>query len=180
MATTPSVHTDADLMRLPRDGRKYELVDGQVRVSAAGLRHEKIGVRLCSRLLDFVLAHRLGEVFGSSAGFRMPQGNVRSPDVSFVAAAKFPAGEVPEGFGEFAPDLAVEIRSPSDDERAVFDKVGEYLAAGTRLVWAIDPACRCAVAYRSLTQTRQIAESDDLDGEDVVPGFRCRLGDILG
>ena len=180
MATTRTAVTDAQLMELPRDGRKYELVDGDIQVSPAGMRHGEVIVELTVRLHAVVKEKRLGRVFDSSTGFRMPGGNVRSPDVSFVAAGRLPEGTSPEGFGELAPDLAVEVLSPTDDEHKVFAKVGEYLAAGVRLVWVINPAKRCATAYRSLTETRHVAEEDFLDGEDVVPGFRCRLGDILG
>src|SRR5437867_1835363 len=134
MTTTRTV-TDAELMSLPRDGRKYELVDGEIRVSPAGVRHGQVIVRLTVRLGAFVAERRLGDVLDSSTGFRLPGGNVRSPDVAFVAAGRFPGGKTPEGFGELAPDLAVEVLSPDDSARYVFDKVGEYLRAGTRLVW---------------------------------------------
>ncbi len=176
---TARVRSDEDLLRLPRDGRKYELVDGEVRVSPAGLRHEEVVARLIARLLDAVLPKRLGKVFGSSAGYRLPGGNVRSPDVSFVAEGRLPGGISPEGFGELAPDLAVEVLSPQDGAREVLDKVGEYLAAGVSLVWVIDPANRRATAYRSLTDVREILETGRLEGEEVVPGFSCPLAEVL-
>jgi Uma2 family endonuclease len=81
--------------------------------------------------------------------------------------------------GGSPPDLAIEVLSPSDSPRQVLDKVGEYLAAGVRLVWVIDPAERRATVYRALSEVRTVAESEHLDGEDVVPGFRCILGDLL-
>jgi Uma2 family endonuclease len=180
---TARVRSDEDLFRLPRDGRKYELVDGEVRVSPAGLRHEEVVARLIARLiarlLDAVLPKGLGKVFGSSAGYRLPGGNVRSPDVSFVAEGRLPGGISPEGFGELAPDLAVEVLSPQDGAREVLDKVGEYLAAGVRLVWVIDPANRRATAYWSLTDVREILETGSLEGEDVVAGFSCPLAEVL-
>jgi Uma2 family endonuclease len=122
---------------------------------------------------------KLGQVFESSTGFRLPSGNVRSPDVSFVAANRFENDEAPEGFCPLAPDLAVEVLSPSDDVREVLDKVGEYLQAGVRLVWVIDPKARRATRYRSLNDVRTLGPDDALDGEDVVPGFRCPLSEIL-
>ncbi len=176
---TARVVSDEDLVRLPRDGRKYELVDGEVRVSPAGLRHEEVVARLILRLLDVVIQSHLGKVFGSSAGYRLPGGNVRSPDVSFVAQGRLPGGISPEGFGELAPDLAVEVLSPQDGAREVLDKVGEYLAAGVSLVWVIDPANRRATAYRSLTDVREVQETGRLEGEDVVPGFSCPLAEVL-
>lgn len=69
--------------------------------------------------------------------------------------------------------------SPGDRPRYVFDKVGEYLEAGVRLVWVIDPRKACAVVYRSLSEVRDLGPDDALVGEDVLPGFRCVLRDIL-
>jgi Uma2 family endonuclease len=172
--------TEADLLATPKDGQKYELVDGEIRVSPAGTRHGLIAVELVGRLLAFVKASGLRYVFDSSTGFRLPKGNVRSPDVSFVARGRFPGEVIPEGFSPVPPDLAVEILSPEDRSRFVLEKVGEYLDAGVPLVWVIDPRKRNASVYRSLTNVRTLAEGDDLDGEDVMPGFRCRLGEILG
>jgi Uma2 family endonuclease len=124
--------------------------------------------------------------FVTSCGFRWPSrqadrpDNVRSPDVSFVAAGRFPDERWPVGFAALAPDLAVEVLSPSDNSRDVLEKVGEYLNAGTRLVWVIDPETRMATVYRSPMDVRVIGESESLDGEDVVPGFTCPLKDVLG
>jgi Uma2 family endonuclease len=180
MVTNPrSQATEADLLAMPDDGRKYELVDGEIRVSPAGTRHGLIGAELVGRLLAFVKASGRGYVFDSSTGFHLPKGNVRSPDVSFVARGRFPGEVAPEGFSPVAPDLAVEILSPEDRSRFVLEKVGEYLDAGVPLVWVIDPRARNASIYRSLTEVRKLSEADELDGEDVLPGFRCRLADIL-
>ena len=179
MATTSKMPaTEADLLAQPKDGRKYELVDGEIRVSPAGIRHEQITVKLAARLLAHVEADNLGCVLGSSAGFRLPGGNLRSPDVSFVARGRF-EGNVPEGFSAVPPDLAIEVLSPDDRPRQVLDKVGEYLEAGVRMVWVIDPRKSKAVVYRSLSDVREIVSDGDLDGEDVLAGFRCRLGEIL-
>lgn len=177
--TTRRVATEDDLLAMPKDGQKYELVDGEIRVSPAGDRHSVIALELGARLLAFAKEHRLGHVCGADAGFRLPGGNVRSPDVSFVAAGRFPDDRPPEDFGSLAPDLAVEVISPGDRPRHVLDKVGEYLEAGVRLVWVIDPRHSRAVVYRSLTEVRELVPSDALDGEDVLPGFRCRLDEIL-
>lgn len=186
MATTTRQVTDEDFLRVPRDGQKYERIDGELRVSPAGYRHEGVGAALLVRLWLFVNERKLGHVVGSSAGFRWPgrkadlPDNVLSPDVSFVAGGRFPDERWPIGFPQLAPDLAVEVLSPSDNSSDVLQKVGEYLDAGTRLVWVIDPEKRTAAAYRSLTGVRVIGESDALDGEDVLPGFSCPLKDVLG
>jgi Uma2 family endonuclease len=171
--------TEADLLAQPDDGRKYELVDGEIRVSPGGARHGQVEMRLGARLLAFATTHRLGHVFGSSVGFRLPGGNVRSPDASFVSVGRFPNERVPDDFGDLPPDLAVEVVSPGDRARQVLDKVGEYIDAGVRLVWVIDPRKGKAVVYRSLSDAREIGPQDALDGEEVLPGFRCTLGEIL-
>jgi len=183
--STSSPITDADLLRLPRDGRKRELVDGEIRVSPAGGRHGQISVELLVRIHAHVRERGLGVVFDSSTGFRLPgrragHYDVRSPDVAFVAAGRLPDDLAPVGFIELAPDLAVEILSPDDRRREVLEKVGEFLDAGTRLVWVLDPEERSAAAYRSLTDVRRLAENGVLDGEDVVPGFACPLAEVFG
>jgi Uma2 family endonuclease len=177
--TTRPAATEEDLLRTPRDGRKYELVDGQIRVSPAGSRHGRVCVRLATRLDAFVEKGQLGYVFDSSTGFRLPGGNVRVPDVSFVARGRFRDEHVPEGFGDLAPDLVVEVLSPDDRSREILDKVGDYLQAGVPLVWVIDPKRRTAAVYRSLTGVRTVGPGDALDGEDVVPGFRCALAEVV-
>lgn len=180
MATTMRpMATEEDLLRAPEDGWKHELVDGRLRVSPAGTRHGAVCIRLASALHTFVNERQLGHVFDSSTGFRLPGGNIRLPDVSFVAAGRFPGEQLPDGFSDVPPDLAVEVLSPGDRSRDVLDKVGEYLQAGVRLVWVIDPRQRTAVAYKSLTDVRTLGPDGVLDGEDVLPGFHCRLVDWI-
>ena len=180
MATTMRpVATEEDLLRAPRDGRKHELVDGQIRVSPAGFRHGRVCVRLVMLLGRFVEDRQLGYVVDSSTGFRLPGGNVRLPDVAFVAKGRFADERIPESFSDVPPDLAVEVLSPEDRSRDVLDKVGEYLQASVRMVWVLDPGRRTAAAYRSLTDVQHLGPEDLLDGADVLPGFRCRLADVI-
>ena len=177
--TTRRVATEEDLLAMPKDGRKYELVDGEIRMSPAGDRHSVVALELAARLLAFAKQHRLGHVLGADAGFRLPSKNVRSPDVSFVAAGRFPDDKPPVDFGNVAPDLAVEVLSPHDRPRYVLDKIGEYLEAGVHLIWIIDPQRRRAIVYRSLSDVHELGEDGLLDGQDLLPGFRCVLRDIL-
>lgn len=178
MATARTSITDAELLRLPKDGNKYEVVDGELRMSPAGLPHKRIVARLLARLGTFVEARKLGDVLGSNVLYVLPSGNKRGPDASFIEAARA-AGVRDAIFPNLAPDLAVEILSPGQSPRRMLDKVGEYLEAGVRLVWVIDPATRTATVYRSLADVRHVAGTDALDGEDVLPGFRCVLADLL-
>ena len=177
--TTRRVATEEDLLAMPQDGHKYELVDGEIRMSPTGNRHGVVIAQLAALLVQFVKPRRLGYVIAGDAGFRLPSKNVRCPDVSFVATGRFPDEKVPDDFGDLAPDLAVEVLSPHDRPRHVLDKVGEYLEAGVRLIWVIDPRAARAVVYRSLSDVRELAADGEFDGGDVVPGFRCTLRDIL-
>jgi Uma2 family endonuclease len=177
--TTRRAATEDDLRAMPEDGQKYELVDGEIRVSPAGDRHSAVAAKVVGRLLAFVEQRRLGHVMGEGAGFRLPSKNVRSPDVSFVASGRFPNDRPPDDWGSLAPDLAVEVLSPRDRPRYVMDKVGEYLEAGVRLVWVIDPKKERAIVYRSLSDVRELGPDESLEGQDVLPGFSCQLRDIL-
>jgi Uma2 family endonuclease len=186
MDTSTGFVTDEELLQAPRDGQKYERVDGAIRVTPAGFRHGAVSMRLGARLLASVTERQLGHVVDSSTGFRWPSrepgrpDDVRSPDVSFVAAGRLPEEREPDGFAALAPDLAVEVVSSHDRADEVLRKVGEYLDAGVRLVWVIDPANRRAVMYRGLIVVRSIGEDGVLDGGDVLPGFACPLRDVLG
>ena len=180
MATTirPAA-TEEDLLRTPEDGWKHELVDGQIRKSPGGWRHGRVCVKLSSLLEAFAAERQLGYVVDSSTGFRLPGGNVRLPDVAYVAKGHLAGEQEPEGFSDVPPDLAVEVLSPGDRSRDVLDKVGEYLQAGVPLIWVIDPKRRTAAVYRSMTDVRRLGPDDVLDGEGVLPGFHCRLADVI-
>jgi Uma2 family endonuclease len=175
---TARIISDEELLRLPKDGNKYEVVDGELRVSPAGWAHERVVANLIAQLAVHAKAHRLGDVLSSNALYVLPNGDKRGPDVSFVAGGRL------EGAGggpwlSLVPDLAVEVRSPNDSPRHVLDTVGEYLAAGVRLVWVIDPEGRSAAAHRSPTDVREMGPGDALEGGDVLPGFVCPLSEIL-
>jgi Uma2 family endonuclease len=175
---TVRVISDEDLLRLPKDGNKYEVVDGELRVSPAGWAHERVVASLMAQLSVHAKANRQGDVLGSNALYVLPNGNKRAPDVSFVARGRLESAGG-SAWLSLVPDLAVEVRSPNDSARHVLDTVGEYLAAGVRLVWVIDPERQSAAAYRSPTDVREIGPSGVLEGEDVLSGFACPLSEIL-
>ena len=177
----PSEPITADELFHRPDHRRYELVAGALRVcEPPGGTHGQVAARLCYRLTGFVESRRLGVVLVES-GFILHRGpdTVRGPDLSFVAGHRLTMAGVPASFVPLAPDLAVEIRSPDDRVAALAEKVANYLEAGTRLVWVIDPAGLEASVYRADGSTTRLGESDWLDGEAVLPGFRCRVGDVL-
>jgi Uncharacterized protein conserved in cyanobacteria, COG4636 len=167
------------LYHAPKDGRKYELIRGELIVSPASLKHEQIGADLLFLIRSFLLQCPIGKVFGSSAGYQLAENIVLSPDVSFVRMERLPGGEVPETFGQFAPDLAVEIISPHDSPALTEAKVQLYLEHGAQLVWVINPKLKQAMVYRADGTTGVVESNGALDGERVLPGFTCRLMDLL-
>lgn len=182
-ATTEPVFLTADeFLRLPGDGARRELVLGQVReMPPAGGRHGRIGARILSRLEAHVFANGLGEVFNSDTGFRLASDpdTVRVPDVSFVSRSRADrVGDV-EGVWPGAPDLAVEVISPTDVYGEVDEKVSEYFAAGCRMVIVVNPRRRSAIVYRSTGDTVLVREGDALEGGDVVPGWTLPLRDVF-
>ena len=168
-----------DLYNVPEDGQKYELVDGEIVVSPAGFYHSQIAVRIGYLLLRFLEDSPLGIVCGADVGIILPNGNLRSPDVSFIKNEKLPGGKAPETFGEIIPDLVVEVLSPSDNMRQVADKIGEFLECDVPLVWLVDPKARTVTVYRSLTDTRQLAGDDTIDAAPVLPGFTTKVSDFF-
>jgi len=168
-----------DFERLPKDGFKYELLEGALIKTPAGLQHEEIGGNLYFAIRKYLEQKPIGHLYGSSAGYRMRDDTVLSPDLSFVRNEQLPYGRSPTGYGNFAPDLVVEIISPSDRVVDVEGKVQKYLANGTRLVWVIHPGLRSATVYHTDGRARQLFDKDTLDGEEVLPGFACQLADIL-
>lgn len=171
--------TAEDMYDMPRDGHKYELLSGSLVVNLPGMRHEEVGANLVGHLGVFADRHDIGYVFGSNIGFELSLDTVLSPDVAFVTSERFPDGVLPEGFGKFAPDLAVEIISPSDSMTMVENKVEIYLKNGTQLVWVINPKLRRATVHRADGTIAVVRSDSALDGESVLPGFTCALTEIL-
>jgi Uma2 family endonuclease len=181
MSTTALV-TAEQLLRMPDAGCRYELISGELKkIPPAGWEHGAVGGRLHTLLGHHVLEHRLGEVFEGETGFLLARDpdTVRAPDIAFVAADRIAAAPRQRGFWPGAPDLAVEVVSPGDTQREIDEKVMAWLDAGTRLVWVVNPTWRTVTVYRSRREIRTLTEDDELSGEDVVPGFRCRVGDVF-
>jgi Uma2 family endonuclease len=168
--------TAEELWELPeRPGMRYELVEGVlVEVPGAGALHNLIAALVYRLIYDFVRGRNLGLVFTDGLAYilgRNPD-RVRIPDVSFVSRERVPADGVPVGFWPGAPDLAVEIVSPNDRAEDVHEKVREYLASGVRLVWVLWPGSRSVGVHAPGEPTRELGPGDELDGGDVLPGFR--------
>jgi Uma2 family endonuclease len=170
--------TDEELMRLPDDGRKYEVVDGVLKPVPTNLRHDAIVALLCFLLFPF--ARGRGVLCGSQAGFRMsPGGNLRSPDVSFTRKERLPDGRVPDGFGDVAPDLCVEVISPSEERADMERKLREYFAAGAEQVWHLFPDTQQVTVFFSPSETATFGSDDEVNGGDLLPGFRSRVRNLF-
>lgn len=174
-------HTADDLLRFKEPGKTAELVRGLLIVrEPPGTGHGARSARLTVRIGAFVEEHDLGEIFAQDTGFKIERDpdTVRAPDRAIVARDRL--AEIPEkGYAEIAPDLVVEILSPGDRPGEVLEKVGHWLSAGVRLVWVLDPIRGEAPVYRADGTVSIIGPGDGLDAEDVLPGFRCALRDIL-
>jgi Uma2 family endonuclease len=182
MSTTTQVFTADDLWRLRNDDMRHELVQGELRTMApAGGEHGAIGIRTAGPLWAFVEQRKLGVVVGSETGFVLARNpdTVRAPDVAFISAARVPSAGIPQKFWPGAPDLAVEVISPGDTLQEVEEKVDEWLAAGTTLVWVINPKRKRVTVYRPPRSVTILEIGEELDGQDVVPGFKCRVADLF-
>ena len=172
--------TAEELLRLNLPDKRTELVRGVLVVrEPAGYQHGDVAMRLAAAIYTHVEAHGLGRVFAAETGFTLARNpdTVRAPDVAFISTARLP-DPPPRGFAELAPDLAVEVLSPDDRPGAVLAKVADWLNAGARLVWVVDPLRVIARVYRADGSESILDDPDALRGEDVLPGFEYTLSAI--
>jgi len=172
--------TASELASLPDDSYRHELSVGLlVAEPLPSHRHDRARRRLERLLEAFVEAHQLGEVFGE-AGYVLARDpdTVRGPDLSFVSRERL-SGFDDARFFSGAPDLAVEILSPSNRPAEMHAKVADYLAAGARMVWVVDPERRSVTTYRELLAPRRLQSPEALNGEDVLPGLSIALDAIF-
>jgi Uma2 family endonuclease len=172
--TTPQLMTAAELLALPDDGFRYELVRGELRrMSPAGRKHGRLIINLTTPLDQYVRAHQLGVVYAAETGFLLATDPdlVRAPDVAFVRREREAAIPDDDGFWPGAPDMAVEFVSPHDLYTEVDEKVLDWLDAGTRMVVIVNPRKRLVTIYRSRTEIALLTEQDTLEGGEVIPGW---------
>ena len=173
--------TAADVERMSIPDKQVELVRGRLVVrEPPGSWHGAVAANLAYLLGDFARRHELGLVFAQDTGFKIGSDpdTVRAPDMAFVARDRTGAIRA-RGYAELAPDLLAEILSPDDRPADVLAKVADWLGAGTKLVWVIDPERSEARVYRQDGSLAVLGEHDSLDGEDVLPGFSCPLRAVL-
>src|SRR5438876_11808007 len=174
-AMTPTLVTADQLEHLRLPDKHVELVKGVLIVNEpAGYRHGAVAARLAKVLMDYADAQDLGQVVAAETGFTLATDpdTVRAPDAAFVRRERLP-DPPPAGFARLAPDLVVEVLSPDDRPGEVLAKVADWLSAGTRLVWVVDPAGRLARVYRAEGSDSSVEAAGVPAAGDALPGFSC-------
>jgi Uma2 family endonuclease len=172
--------TAEELERVDIPGKCTELVRGRLVVhEPPGSYHAQVTARLVWILGNWVIPNGLGTLF-AEGGFQLERDpdTVRAPDVAFIARDRLEATHQ-RGFGRIVPDLVVEIRSPNDRRSELLAKVGDWLDAGVKLVWVIDPIRRECHVHRGDGSLAVVPPDGSLDGEDVLPGLTCPLASVF-
>ena len=181
MAITPKLMTADELLRLPEDHMRHELVRGVLRTMPLRTWEEGVPANNARHsLYDYVEAHQLGAVVGG-VGFILETGpdTVRAADAVFLRQERVPRGEAAIGYVRGAPDLAVEVVSHNDLYQDVHEKIDQWLHHGTRMVIVVDPRRRTVAVHRPGQPVRTLTVDDTLDGEDVVPGWSLAIRDLF-
>lgn len=174
--------TVEEFRRLPDEEGRMELVRGRVvREPPPGPEHGHVGLNLLLALAPHVRSHDLGLVVSLETGFIVEEDppTVRAPDAAFISKERLSDRRIPTGYWRLAPDLAVEVVSPSDTADAVEEKARDHLRCGVREVWVLHPRGRRVTVYRGPTDVEVLTEGDVLEGGEVIPGFRMEVADLF-
>ena len=180
---TQKLITAEEFLRMPppENGSKVELVRGEVvPVCRPGFRHGLRQARIGTLLDQFgrSTGHGRAVVETGVVTEREPD-TVRGPDISYWSAERLPLNQEPEGYPEIAPDCAVEVLSPSNRMSKIREKMAEYFQSGVRMVWIVDTEDRTVAVYCSMDEGHILHESAILEGDDVLPGFKCRVAELF-
>ena len=187
VATQPAVTsktevTPEELLAMP-DGGHYELIDGELKERRVSALSNLVAAEVNRIVGNHCRAHHSGWVFAAELGYRCfpwKPSKVRRADVSFIRRDRYSWQQLThDGFMTIAPDLAVEVVSPNDLVGELDEKVEEYLRAGVQVVWVVRPAARAVQVFRADRSESWLWAADELSGEDVLPGFRCKVGDLF-
>lgn len=180
--STPGTATEADLIRInDRKQGIFELIDGVLVEKPMGLMESLLAGAIIAILRGFVVPRNLGIVTAPDGMMRLFPGTVRVPDVAFISWDRAPDRRVPMGaMSEFAPDLAVEVLSPSNTRAEMTRKRWDYFAAGVRLAWEVNPRSRNVAVYDAPERSTVLDASGILVSGDVLPGFALPLAELFG
>ena len=182
MTTTTQPVTAEELLNMPDDGFRYELIRGELRkMPPAGHIHGEYALSIGASLQTHAKANGLGKTYAAETGFRLESDpdHVRAPDAAFVRRDRAEEAREAPGFFPGPPDVAVEVISPTDRYTEVEEKVADWLAAGTLAVIVVDPRRRTVKVHRSPTDVVALTESDVLSVGEVVPGWQMAVRDIF-
>ena len=181
MTLAERLYSVEDLLTM-EEGDAYELDDGVLKELPVGFESEEVAVNLIAEMRIFLRTRHLGRIVPPNVGLHIfPDRPGRMPraDGGFISYAALSSGPSPRGFLTSVPELLVEAISPGDNAAYMRRKTNEYLAAGVRLVWVLFPDTRMAEVFRADGTASVIPPEGALDGEDVIPGFRCELATIM-
>ncbi len=175
--------TEARIMALPDDGMNHEIVAGELIMSPKNnFEHEQICARLLFALETFNRRHQSGAVIGSNLGYWMSNQNCRAPDVSFIRRERLARLGFRPGTRTFfpeAPDLAVEVLSPTNTPAEIAERLADFFASGTALAWIIDPGSKSVTVYHAPNVFELVRTDGVLTGDDLLPGFRHPVADLF-
>jgi Uma2 family endonuclease len=177
----PGTATDDDVVRIhDAEDRLYELVDGTLLEKTVGTYESFLAMTIGAMLRNFVVDKELGIVLGADGMLRLAPGLVRIPDVCFISWERLPGREIPRTpIADLVPDLAVEVISAGNTREEMNRKLGEYFAAGTRLVWYVYPTTKEVHVFTSPEQSQVLSLEQSLSGDDVLPGFALPISSIF-
>lgn len=156
---------------------RMELVNGEIVVmSPSGYESDEVAFEVGRQIANWVRPRKLGRVTGSSAGFTLPNSNTRAPDVSFVQAERLRRS--PRSFAELAPDLMVEVKSPTDSLTKLREKIDEFLSLGTRVGILINPEARWVEIRRSTQEPVTLHDGELLTVPELLPGWEVLIDDL--
>lgn len=181
MVPPPGTATEQDVTEADDHAdRLCELIDGVLVEKTVGYKDSLVAMEVAYRLRRFLETHDLGIVLGEAGTLRIMPRQVRIPDVCFISWNRFPDRQLPpESIPDLVPDLAIEVLSKWNTEKEMARKLHDYFTAGVRLVWYIDPRTRSAKSYTAEEQVVEVAESQSLNGGDVLPGFELPLHELF-
>lgn len=184
MTTEAKLTTAEELLGMPDDGFRYQLVRGDLRkMPPTGSEHGAVAMNAGRLLGNHVKENKLGQVYAAETGFKITSDpdTVRAPDAAFVSRERADRAGRVTGYWPGPPDLAIEVTSPSDVYSDVVEKALAWLEAGCRMVLVVDPVQRTVTVYRALDDIRILTSvaNDVLDGDDVVPGWRLPVAELF-
>jgi Uma2 family endonuclease len=181
MAPAPGTATEDDLLTIMgREDRLYELVDGILLEKAIGQPEAELTFNISLIIGAFIRDRRLGIAVGPDGLMRLMPGLIRMPDISFVSWQRLDHRRPPkEQIASYGPELAIEVLSPSNTKKEMSDKLRDYFATGTRLVWYIDPKAGTVTVYELPDRSTVLRGGDTLTGGDILPGFEVAVDTLL-